>query len=425
LSVEIVEVSGCRRNLVVEVPADVVEAEVQRLARQYAARARIPGFRPGKVPLGIVLSRFGAELRNDATQDLIHRYWRSAVEEHELHPLTEPTVEQLEGSAGTPMKFTVSFEILPRIDAHDYRGATATVAPAPVEEAEVDRALDELRERHAEYVPVEDREIRDGDHATLTVDGEFEGGEKPVHEEGVVCIVGSPRTNQAFSENLIGAKVGEERAFEVSYPGDYHRKRYAGKKVRYRARVDEIKEKVLPQLSDDFAKDIGEAESLADLRVAVRKQLEQEAEAAADRKAKETVIDTIVRRHSFDLPESLVHEELQHHASRIAEGLARQGIDVNQVALDWKKMFEQERPAAEAAVRRTLVLDAIARQEHIEATEADVEQELGQIAEGARKSPAAIRAQLEKNKRFQGFKDHLRRKKALDFVLSNATISRG
>ena len=425
MSIEIVEVTGCRRNLVVEVPAQVVEEEVQKLARRYAARARIPGFRPGKVPLGVVLTRFGSELRNDAAQDLIGRYLKDAIEEHHFHPLAQPTVEQLQAEAGNPMKFTVSFEILPPIEPQGYLGVSATLSAPAVEEADVDRALEELRERHAEYVPVEDREIRDGDQAILTVDGTVESGEKPIHEDDVVCIVGSPSTNEAFSENLRGARVGQERTFDVTYPEDYHRKRFAGKRAHYRVVVREVKEKVLPELNDDFAKDIGEAESLAGLRARVRDELVREAERTAEKKVREAILDTVVRRHSFDLPETLVREELREHASRIATSLARQGIDVNQAAVDWKKILDEERPRAEEAVRRMLVLDAIARKENIEVSEEELEAELEEAAQASRKSHVALRAQLEKDKRIQAFKDHLRRKKALDFIFRNANISRG
>jgi len=189
--------------------------------------------------------------------------------------------------------------------------------------------------------------------------------------------------------------------------------------------VREIKEKVLPELNDEFAKDIGEAESLAGLRARVRDELVREAERTAEKKVREAVLDTVVRRHSFELPETLVRGELGEHASRIATSLARQGIDVNQAAVDWKRILDEERPRAEEAVRRMLVLDAIARKENIEVSEEELEAELEEAAQASRKSHVALRAQLEKDKRIQAFKDHLRRKKALDFIFRNANISRG
>src|SRR5262245_19732346 len=153
MTVEIVEVGTCKRNLVVEVPADEVEAEIQKLAKNYAARVRIPGFRPGKVPLGIIRQRYESELRNDAAQDLISHYMKGAIEEHQLHPLDRPVVEALESEPGNPMKFTVSFEVLPALEVRDYSGVPVTVPAPRVEESDVDAALEALRQEHAESVP--------------------------------------------------------------------------------------------------------------------------------------------------------------------------------------------------------------------------------------------------------------------------------
>jgi trigger factor len=425
VSVQLVEENSCKRSLVVEVPAEVVDKEVERLAREYAARAKVPGFRPGKVPLGIIRQRYGSELRSDATQDLIQRYWRDALKEHALRPLSEPVIEDLHAEPGTPMKFKVSFEVLPPLDIRNYKGVPATIPSSKVEDTDVEAAIQELRERHAEFVPVEDTAIKDGHFATLSVEGEFGGGEPPLKEDDVVCAVGDPRTNSTFSENLQGARIGDERAFAVSYPDDYHRKRFAGKTVDYKVRVKEVKEKVLPEPNDDFAKDFGGADTLEALRLKIRDDLVRKAEESAEKVARQAVLDTVVRSHSFEIPETLVHEELRGHAEQVAGSLARRGVDVNEAAIDWKKILEEERPNAEDAVRRTLVLDAVARQEGIEVTDQELDEQLEKIAQASHKSLAAIRAQLEKDKRIQAFKDHLRQKKALDFMFRNATISRG
>lgn len=424
MSLEIVSISGCKRNLVAEIPATTVEHEIDVLARKYAEKAKVPGFRPGKVPLNVVKQRYSAELRSDATQDIVQRLWKEAIQEHHLEPISEPVLENLKDEAGAPLRFTLAFEVLPELEIKDYKGVSVTQESSTVQDPDVDKALDALREQQAQYAPVEEGEARDGHMVALTVDGVFEDGSKPIHEDDVTCIIGSAETNETFTENLRGAKVGETRAFDVSYPQNHHRRKFAGKVVHYRATVKEMKGKHLPDLNDEFAKDLG-SNSLQELRDKIRDELVTKAERTAEKKAREALVDEVVQRNSFDVPDCLIDDELKDHARRIASNLAHQGIDVNKISIDWKKVFQEERPNAEKAVRRSMVLDAIARQENIDLTEAELEAEFEKLAAGTGKSAAALRAQFEKDKRIQGFREHLRQNKALDFMFLNANINRG
>ncbi|MGA2264031.1 MAG: trigger factor [Acidobacteriota bacterium] len=421
---EIVDVSSCKKNLVAEIAVEQVEEELGQLALKYAKKAKVPGFRPGRVPLSIIKQRYGSELRGDVTQEIIKRTWKHVVEERNLKPLAEPTVEKVESEPGMPLKFVLSFEVLPNIEVTDYKGVAVTIAPIAPQDADVDEGLNHLREEHAQFVPVEDAEAREGQFLTVTLDGEFEGGDKPIHEEDVTLCVGAPQTNREFSENLKGARVGEERSFDVTYPQDYRQKRLAGKRVHYRIKIKDIKEKQIADLNDDFARDIG-AGSLEELRGKIRDELVTKAKQAAEEKSRETVLDEVVRRLSFDVPESLVRDELEDDARRIAANLARQGIDVSKTSIDWKKIFDQGRPAADKSVRRRLVLDAIARQEKIEVTDGELDAEFQKMSESGGKSAAALRAQFEKDQRLQAFRMYLLQNKALEFIYRNATISGG
>ncbi|HTY62408.1 MAG TPA: trigger factor [Acidobacteriota bacterium] len=423
MTVEIVEVSSCKKSLSVEIPAQEVDEEVSKIAREYSRNIKVAGFRPGKVPMSIIRQRFGNDLMKDATQNLIERCWKDALEEHKIKPLSPPQVKDVTNTPGAPLKFTVSFEVLPPLEVKDYKGVPVTLPPATVSDDDVSKTLDTLRENNAQFVPVEG-EARDGLYLTITVDGQFEGSAKPMHEEDVTLIVGHAQTNAEFSENLRGAKTGETRTFEVNYPADYHRKGFAGKKVSYTVLVKDIKEKQLAELNDDFAKDMG-ADSLDALKSRVYDDLVTQAKQVAEKKARETLLDSLVQRQTVEIPECLVNEELESQANRIASNLAYQGVDINQASIDWKKIFEEERPRAEQAVRRSLFLGAIARQEGIEVAEDEVNSELQKYAEGTGKSAAALRAQLEKEERIQSFEDHLRQNKALDFIYRNANITEG
>jgi trigger factor len=422
LTVEIVEVNSCKRNLAVEVPSGELDQEVDRIAREYARSAKIPGFRPGKVPLNIIRQRYGSDLIKDATQRIIERCWRDAVAERNLQPLAQPTVQDVDNKPGNPLKFTVSFEVMPALEVSDYKGVPVKLSPVQVTDEQVDKAIESLRDQHAQFIPVDDAEARDGHYLSLTVDGQFEEASKPMHEEDVNLIIGHPQTNVEFSDNLRGARSGETRTFEVNYPPEYHRKRFAGKKVRYTVLVKEIKEKQLAELNDDFAKDIG-SESLEALKARARDDLVTQAKQSAEKDARMALLDSIVQRQTVEVPECLVQDELEAYVQRVANNLAYQGIDVNQASVDWKKIFDEERPQAEKSVRRSIFLDAIARQEGIEVTDDEIESELQRIAEGSGKSTAALRAQIEKDERMQRFRQHLRENKAFDFIYRNANIS--
>ncbi len=424
LTVEIVEINSCKRNLAVELPSEELEQEVDGIAREYSRNAKIPGFRPGKVPLNIIRQRYGSDLVKEATQKIIERCWKEAIVEHNLHPLSPPVVQDVNNKPGSPLKFTLSFEVLPELEVKDYKGISVTLPSSEVTDDNVNQVIENLREQHAQFVPKDGDEVLDGHYLTLTVDGAIEGIAKPIHEDDVTLIIGHPQTNVEFSNNLRGARCGEIRTFDVSYPAEYHRKNFAGKKVRYTIHIKDIKEKQLAELNDDFAKDLG-SESLEALRAKVRNELVTQARHNAEKKAREALLDSIMQRQTIEVPECMVQDELEAHARRIAHNLAHQGIDINQTSIDWKKVMDEERPRAEQSVRRSIFLDAIARQESIEVTEEELESELQKLAEGVKKSSTAVRAQLEKDEQIQGFKQHLRQNKALDFIYRNANISEG
>jgi trigger factor len=423
LTVEIIEVNSCRKNLVVEIPAQEVEQEIEKVAREYSRTIKVPGFRPGKVPMTIIRQRFGNDLLQETTQKIIEQCWKDAISQHDLHPIAQPEIKDVENKQGSPLKFTLSFEMLPPLEVKDYKGVAVTLDSTEVTDDSVTNTIDNIRERNAQFAPV-DGEAKDGHYLTITVDGQFEDGSNPSHEEDVTLVVGNPQTNAVFSENLRGTKPGDTRSFDVEYPEDFHRKEFAGKKVHYTVVVKDIKEKQLAELNDDFAKDMG-FESLEALRTRVHDDLVTQAKQSAEKKAREALLDSIIERQPIEVPDCMVEDELTAHTRQLASSLMYQGIDLNQAGLDWKKIFEEERPRAAQAVRRSIFLDAIANQENIEVTGEEIEAELQKLAEGTKKTASAWRSQLEKEDRMHSFEQHLRQNKAFDFIYSNANINVG
>jgi len=422
LTVEIVEVSSCKKNLTVELPSTELEQEIDTLAREYTRTAKVPGFRPGKVPLSIIRQRYGNDLRQDATHKIIERSWKQAIEEHHLNPLAQPSIKDLENKQEQPLKFTLTFEVMPDLEVKDYKEVPVTQPSTDVTDEKLTQGLETLREQNAQFIPVDEGEAVDGHILTTTVDGQFDGDENTTHEENITLVLGHPQTNEEFTKNLLGSRQGETRTFEVEYPEDYHRKDFAGKKVHYTILVKEIKEKQLPELNDDFAKDIGQ-ENLEALRDKVRNDLVTQATQNAEKGAREAVLKTIIENQPVEVPDCLVQQELESNINRMATRLAMQGVDLQKTNIDWKKIFEEERPNAENTVRQSIFLDAIARQESIEISDDEFHSELEKIAQGSDKSEAALKAQLEKEGRIEGFKQHILENKAFDFIYSNAKIT--
>ncbi|MBN2319024.1 MAG: trigger factor [Acidobacteria bacterium] len=422
MTAEIVEVNSCKRNLEVELPATELDQEINGLSREYARKAKVPGFRPGKVPLSIIQQRYGKEIRQEATQKIIERTWQQAIDEHNLKPLAQPAIKDIENKPDNPMKFTLSFEVLPDLEVKDYKEVPVTKASPRVTDEKVDQTIESYREQQAQFIPVDEGEAVDGHILTVTVDGRFEDDSEATRQEDITLVLGHPQTHEEFTKNLLGVKPGETRSFDVEYPEDYHQKQFSGKKVHWSVLVKEIKEKQLAELNDDFAKDIGH-ESLEAFKEKVRNDLITEATQSAEKEAREALLKSVMERQTVDVPECMVQDELESHVNRMATRLAMQGVDIQQASIDWKKVVDEERPRAEDSVRRSIFLNAIARQENIEISDEEVDSELQKIAEGTNKSVAALKAQLEKEGRIEGFKQHLRENKAFDFIYRNAKIT--
>ena len=422
MTVEITQVDGCRKNLTGEIPAEDFEKEIEKIAREYSRTAKVPGFRPGKTPTGIIRRRFEKEIQDEASQRLMDRIWNEAIDANDLKPLTQPEIKEFENKPGDPLKFTLTFEELPSLEVKDYKGVEIKQDPAEVKDEDVAQTIDQVMEQYAQFVPVEG-ETKDGHYLLTNIDGQTEGESAPFHDEDVTFVVGHSQSVAEFSENLRGVKVDETRSFEVSYPDDYQSKKIAGKKVAYSVLVKEIKERQLPELNDDFAKDIG-FDNLEAFRAKVRENLETQAGDIAKKKASEELLDSIIERQPVDVPDCLVTEELRDYTKRMINNLAYQGFDVKKTTagFDWKKIYDEQRPNAQKAVRRMIFLDAIAKQEHLEVSEDDITEELNKLASQSRKSAAAWRADLEKENRIDELKQGLLQDKALDFIYRNANI---
>jgi len=414
------DVSETQKTLTIEIPPDVVDAEIERVARGYTKRARLPGFRPGKVPQTLIRQRFKDEILHDVMHGLIPRAVEAALQERGLEPVETPNIKDVELTEGHPLKFTAAFETVPPFDPGDLSSLTVRQSSTRVTDEAVDEVLQRLRERAAKYETVEGRPIAAGDTVAAQLDRTGPDGRVDHHDE-VSVQLGAPGNPPGFDAHLIGLNAGESATFTVHLPDDYGSE-LAGTDQTYAIAVQGIRRRVLPDLDDEFAKDVGAFESLPALRDRIRADLEEEARDNARRQVRADLLRQLAERVTFELPASLIEREMDRRLEELARQLTAQHVDPQQAGIDWAQFREAQREPARGAVAGALVLDEIARRERLTVGPEDVDTEIERFAARAGRTPAALRAQLEKEGGLSRLHAGLRREKAVDLALSRAKM---
>jgi trigger factor len=424
MKTEFIDVSETQKNLVVEIDSKVVDAEIEKIARDYSKAARIPGFRPGKVPAKVVRQRFRDQILHDVVHGLIPRAVDEALRDKGIEPVDTPDIKDVVVEEGQPLKFTATFETVPPIDPGDYSTLTLRQANNMVEESAVDEALNALRERSARYEPVEDRAVEAGDSVQLdlerTATGE-DGQAQTDRHEGVTVDLGAAANPPGFDEALLGMTVGERKTFDVTYPDDYAIGELAGTTVKYDATLKAIRKRVVPGLDDEFAKDLGSFENLSALRARVRADLEHQLTHENEREQRSDLIRQLATRVQADVPASLLDREIDRRVEDFVRRLIEQQVDPMKTNINWEEFRERQRDAAAEAVKSALLLDEVARRENITASDAEVDEEVARYAERTDRTPAAVRARLEKEGGLGRVYAGIRRERTMDFLLSRAT----
>ena len=412
----------CRRELELEIPAEDVSKAAERVAKEIARVAKVPGFRPGKAPVSLIKRRYADDIKGEVLQSLVPEKVEKAVAEQKLSPVSQPQVDKLDFNEGQPLKFRAVFEVLPEFELGKYKGLDIEMPATQVTDEDVNKALEETRERAAAFAPVEGRPVENGDFVQLKLIGTPEGGGDPLQADSVLCHVGAEETMQPFNANLLGANVGDHKTFDADYPADYPDAKLAGKKFHYAADVAGIKIKKLPELNDDFAKDVSDAATLDELKKKIREGLEHEHEHHRRDLQREKIIHALVTSHDFPVPESLVEHQKDVRLERVVRSLAQQGVDPRAVNLDWVSLRQRQEERAREDVKAELIIDRIASTESIDATEEDVQHELEHLAGHSGESAEAIRARLTKQGALDRMKAKLRSDKTLDWLAQNANV---
>ena len=423
---ELVDVNETRRDLSIEVPSEVVDEAIGHAAAKLGRSARIPGFRPGKVPSTVIRQRFKPQILQDVAEHLISKAVGDALTEKGVEPIATPDIKDLVLEEGKPLTFKASFDVVPSFDPGDLSTIAATRPSAAVEDEAVNQALERIRERNARFEAVEGGAVEAGHTVVVSLerqgtDKDGQKGETDKHEQ-VNIELGAPSNPPGFDEQLLGMTPGATKSFTVTYPADYSIAELAGGTVDYTVTLKEIKKRVVPALDDELAKDLGEFESLDALRAHVRHDLEHEAQHAAEHQVRADVLKQLATRVPFAVPESLVEREIDRRLEDFARRLMDQRIDPRQANIDWDAFRDAQRAPATEAVGSAIALDEIARREHIEVSDDDLNAELQRYADRTGHSVASIRARLQKDGELGRVAAGLRREKAVAHTVARAQI---
>jgi len=422
LKVDYVEESSVRKALAFEVDSEQVQAEIDARAKELARRVKLPGFRPGKVPLEVVKKRFKDEILGEAAEAIVNKVVFDELDGRGLKPLAPPRVEEVKLEEGQPMSFRAVFETLPLVELPDWKGLRLTARGPAVTDADVQQEIDRLREEAARYDAVEeDRATVAGDFVLLDLVWQPTDGGKGGRDENALIEIGNEGNHKDMNAGLEGLRLGVTKDIEVAW-GEDAAPAIAGKTVRYTVTLKAIKNKVVPERDDEFAKDLGEFDSLAALEAKVRTQLEAAEERRSDREVKAGLVEALVAKAAFEVPEALIERHMSARTESLARGLAYQGLDPRKVGVDWKRYRESTREDSVKAARADILLDEIARREGIEVRDAEVDAELARISERSGRSREQVRAQMTKEGDLGALAARIREEKTLDLLKSNASI---
>lgn len=413
-------VEGCKHALEISIPVAEVESETDRAVTEVQKRARIPGFRPGKVPAGIIRRQYAGEIRQKVMETLIPKALQQQFENENLSVVGTPDVSDVHFHDGEPLRFKATFEVFPQVELGEYRGVEVPYHDPEITDDDVAKRIDEIREQKAQYINIDPRPLADGDHAVVSLESISGVEGEPVKTDEMVLEIGGADTLQAFTEHLRGLSPGEEAEFEVAYPADYGSERLAGKTIKFHATVKGLRRKEVPELDDDFAQELGDYRTVDELRDAIRKAIFAQRQYEAQEEAKHQIIDKLVDAHEFPVPEAFVERQIQSRVEQTVRTLIAGGADPRGLKLDWDKVRESQRDKALREVKASILLGKISERESIHATRDDVDREVERAARQQRKPVAAVQMEYEKDGTLNRIANHIQTEKTLNFLFEHA-----
>ncbi len=434
MKTEIIETSATQREIKIEIEADAVREVYHKVCQKYARAAQVPGFRKGFAPVDVVRLRFKDEIQNEVLQELLSKRVTEAIQESELHPLSEPDLhlddaKNIKLNGTMPFSLHVHFDVMPEIPIPEYKNLEAVRRIRPLAEGETEALIDERRQQYASLIPVEDRASEKGDTLIVDLEGTFVDSpdEIPITAEDLEITLGDAQIEESFTNNLLGVREDEEKEFTVVYPEDFTAPALAGKTLNYKAKIKSVGKLELPDLDDEWAESLDEGyESLADLRNKLSADLEQVAMSDADARVRNDLIAKLIENHEFEVPNALVENQARNLLNNFAMDMQQRGVDLNTVGDDFIQMvYGQMRQQAERDIRGAMLLEKVAELENVEVSPEEIAKEIEMMAHYYRTTTEEIRKSLEKQGGDANIANSLRTRKAVEAIVENAKVSDG
>ncbi|MGA8742508.1 MAG: trigger factor [Terracidiphilus sp.] len=410
----------CTREMVLDVPAEEVSKAFRTVTRNYQKYAKLPGFRPGKVPEAVVRRRFATEIRKEVIDSLLPERFSNGVRELGIRPVGQPQVTELTVDEGQPLHVKAVFEYLPEFSIEGYEHVVVDKPSVDVTDEEFAHEMTQLRDSRAVVEPVEeDRAIVDGDWAEISYTGKMteDAEAAPITGEDSLVEVGGKDTVEAFTHVLRGARPGQELQAEVIYPADYPEAKLQGKTVAYEVAVKAIKKRTLPELNDEFAKELGNYESLDDLQSRVREHMANRKRRGVEAETKDRLFAALVEKYQFPVPESLVQDQIDARLERGLRALAAQGMNPEQMRkLDFGRLRGAQRDSAVAEVKAHILMDRIAEKEGVTVSDEDLDKELHLAALQSREPYETLRQRLTDDGGLARIREQLKREKTASLL---------
>jgi trigger factor len=416
-------IEGCKHEFEITVPLEQIQAETDRIVASIQKRANLPGFRPGKAPASLIRSKFQAEIRQDVLESLLPKAFRTKADEDQLEIVGTPNVTDVHFHDGEPLRFKAEFEVAPTVELKEYRDVPIPYDEKPVTDESIAERIESIRNQKAEFVNEDPRPLADGDYAVVSLKSISGVEGAPIENDEMVLHLGDAETMPEFTENLRGMSPDEEKEFDVTYPEDYAQDRIAGKTVTFRVTVKAVRRKELPELNDEFARDLGDYQNLEELREAIRKAITGENQYAAQQEAKVKLVDALVDSHEFPIPEAFIERQIKAQVEGYLREIAGRGVDPNTLKLDWEQIKKSQRDKAIRDVKGSLLLEKVADTESIHATNEEVDREIQRFARQEREPAAAIRMKFEKDGTLGRIASRIRTEKTLNFLFEHARKS--
>lgn len=413
-------IEGCKHSLEITIPVEDVTAETEVVVEEIRKKAHLQGFRPGKAPVNLIRQKFQGDIRQRVLDKLLPKYLDKAAAQESLNIVSRPEVTDLHFHEGEPVQFKAEFEVAPEFELQDARGLAVSYAEPEVAGEDVQKRIEELREQRAEYVNLDPRPAQDGDYALVDMVSLSGVEGTPIHQYDLNVAIGDPDTFAELTEALRGGVPGDVREAEISYPENYASEKLAGRTVRFRLTLKALRLKELPEVNDEFAKDLGDFQTLDELREEIRKTIFREREYAAQTDAKNALLDKLVAAHDFPVPEVYVEQSIKAITERRLSMLAHQGVDIEKLKLDWAKVREASRDQAVKEVKASLLLEKLADRESIYASNEEVDREVHRIAKQEREPVASTRKRLQENGTLNRIAGRIRTEKTLNWLFENA-----